>query len=423
MSRKSSVLATLSTSPAQEFAQAVEHTKRLLTERLKSRHQVVCVLEIDGPLFLFADDGPAAACLHDELHRRLSALADKVLAIGAFRFLVISRTADMEDARAIARRAMEAVSAPTEIGGVSAVVVGVAGAAFLPAGSSASAALQQSAVALNEARRRGRRLLMSHDLPTLTYAGPAALADEVEQLERALRQDRFRLALQPVIDARTRTTLHHEALLRVRGEDGAMGSAAALIAAAERLETSTRLDLAVLDLAVGELAARPGLQLAVNVSAASARDPSQARRWLDRLGAIGEDISRVTVELTETAAPDDATGALSRFAAEVRELGASFSLDDFGSGYTSCSNLLALQPHEVKIDGAIVQAMRSDVRSRALVRGLVGMARELGIRTVAEWVETEAEAEFLTGLGVDALQGFYFGLPEVGPDTGERLIA
>jgi gluconate 5-dehydrogenase len=109
------------------------------------------------------------------------------------------------------------------------------------------------------------------------------------------------------------------------------------------------------------------------------------------------------VELTETAAPDDVGGAISSFATEVRRLGCRFSIDDFGSGYTSFSNLLALRPDEVKIDGCFVRELRNDPRRVAFVKALVGLARDLGVSTVAEWVETAEDAATLKALGVDAL--------------------
>ena len=207
-------------------------------------------------------------------------------------------------------------------------------------------------------------------------------------------------------------------------EDGAIRSAAELITIAETLDLAYRVDLAVLDMAAAMLTRQPTLRLAINVSAGSARDAGYSGLWLERLAAIGEDAKRVTVELTETAAPDDACGVLSGFARRVRKLGGRFSLDDFGSGYTSFRNILALRPDEVKIDGSFVHELRRDPCGFAFVKAVVDMAHGLGISTVAEWVETEDDAKALIRLGVDALQGFHLGRPVVdGHDALVKLRA
>lgn len=405
------------------FAAAAERGRLELGERLRQASQGVAILEVDEPFAVLANIGADAATpLHNELRRRLAAVADDVVDIGAFRFLLIGRADHVDDARAIARAARETVSEPYAIAGRSVVLMAVAGAAFARAGDDALSALRNAAAALNEARRRGRRLLADDEL-ALGHADLAVLAQSVSEVERAMTESRFRLALQPVLDARTRRVLHHEALLRVMDEDGRAVSAASLIATAETLEFAHRVDLAVLDLAARALAADPELKLAINISAASARDRTQACKWLARLARFGEDVRRVTVELTETAAPDDAAGAVSSFAAAVRGLGAAFSIDDFGAGYTSYRSLLALGPDEVKIDGWFVRELRRDPRAGAFVKALVGLAKELGARTVAEWVETVEDADALTQLGVDALQGIYFGEPTIRPEPSVHAPA
>jgi EAL domain-containing protein (putative c-di-GMP-specific phosphodiesterase class I) len=381
---------------------------------------VVAVLEMDGPFSLFASAAPdTAPRLHDELYRRLSVLCDTVLMVGAFRFLLISQADGVDHARAIVRRAIEATGEPLEVEGGAFVLIAVAGAVLATQAEGGAEAVQRTAAALNEARRRGRRLLMGHDFD-LTLAEPASLARRVGELNQALEQGRLRLALQPVVHASTHQVNHYEGLLRLIGDDGAILPAGQLIATAEALDIAPRIDLAVLDLAAATLDAEPDLRLAINISAATARDMAQSTRWLDRFKAFGADLSRVTVELTETVAPDDIAGALSGFSASVRALGARFSIDDFGSGYTSYRNILALTPDEIKIDGCFVQDLGTDPRHTSFIRTLVTLAQDLGISTVGEWVETAEQGSALAALGVDFLQGYHFGAPQVGaPPVGQ----
>jgi EAL domain-containing protein (putative c-di-GMP-specific phosphodiesterase class I) len=409
--QKPSHLAAHATSPAIAFAAAAEQARILLNQGLKSGSQAVMILEVDGPFWTFAGTGPGpSAPLHHELHRRLSSLASHVIAVGAFRFIALAPSSSLELSRTLARRAMEIAAKPFDLGGSRIGLVAVAGAVFAKPGDDATLALRSTAAALNEARRRGRRLLMGHEFEA-AYADLTGLADTVADMDRAIDKGRLCLALQPVMDAANEQVLHHEALLRVRTDGGALESAGRMIAAAEAMDVAYRLDLAVLELAAAALARDPELQIAINISAVTARDAAQSQAWLKRLARFDVDLGRVTVELTETAAPDDVGGAISTFAKEVRRLGARFSIDDFGSGYTSFSNLLALKPDEIKIDGCFVRDLRDDPNRIAFVKALVGLARDLGVSTVAEWVETAEDAATLKSLGVDALQGRFYGGP------------
>ena len=127
---------------------------------------------------------------------------------------------------------------------------------------------------------------------------------------------------------------------------------------------------------------------------------------------------RLTVEITETAAihdVDDTRG----FVARVKDLGCRIAIDDFGSGYTSFRNLRKLGVDILKIDGAFVQnLMRSD-DDRAFVQTLVDLAKRLGLKTVAEWVQDEAAAKLLARWGCDYLQGALIGLATVERPWGD----
>jgi EAL domain-containing protein (putative c-di-GMP-specific phosphodiesterase class I) len=122
--------------------------------------------------------------------------------------------------------------------------------------------------------------------------------------------------------------------------------------------------------------------------------------------SVGE---RLTVEITETAAIhdlDDTRG----FVARVKDLGCRIAIDDFGAGYTSFRNLRKLGVDLVKIDGAFVQNITRSDDDRAFVQTLIDLARRLGVKTVAEWVQDEAAAAMLADWGCDYLQGALVGL-------------
>ncbi|MSO66734.1 MAG: EAL domain-containing protein [Pseudolabrys sp.] len=196
---------------------------------------------------------------------------------------------------------------------------------------------------------------------------------------------------------------------RTDGVDGAICHANEIIPVAERLGLVRMLDYRVLELVVGELTAEPALNASVNVSPASAMDPD----WWAGLGGLLRANSgaaeRLIIEITETAAIQDVDDARG-FVARVKDLGCRIAIDDFGAGNTSFRNLRKLGVDIVKIDGAFVQNIMKSSDDRAFVRTLVDLARRLGLKTVAEWVQDEESAQLLLGFGCDYLQGQLIGL-------------
>ena len=127
--------------------------------------------------------------------------------------------------------------------------------------------------------------------------------------------------------------------------------------------------------------------------------------------------TRLIVEITETAALQD-IDETSRFVSALRALGCKVALDDFGSGFTTFHHLKALTVDVVKIDGSFVHNIMTDTENQIFIHNLLALARAMGVSTVAECVETSSEAEYLTGIGIDLLQGYYFGRPEVDGHIG-----
>ena len=244
-------------------------------------------------------------------------------------------------------------------------------------------------------------------------AGAATLAPRTDVLD-ALERDRISLAFQPIVHARSGEVHHHECLLRIRGADGRMISAGPIVGEAERLGLVDRLDQRALALATPFLRANPELRLALNVSAGTLGDAPKAARYLEALAALGEDARRLTIEMTETLAVDDPAAA-ARFSADVRALGCRFAVDDFGSGYTTFRNLMAVEADSLKIDGSLIRGIATDPNKQTFMRMMVDLAQTFSVQTVAEMVECEADAAVLRRLGADYLQGYHFGYPAPSP--------
>ena len=234
-------------------------------------------------------------------------------------------------------------------------------------------------------------------------------ARATDEIVAALNERRIALAFEPVADVRSRKIGFYECLMRVYRPEGTVAHANEIIPVAERVGLVRMLDHRVLELVVQELAEAPLLHASVNVSAASTVDPD----WWAGLGALlrahTDAAARLIIEITESAAIqniDDTRG----FVARVKDLGCRIAIDDFGAGYTSFRNLRKLGVDIVKIDGAFVQNIIKSEDDRAFVHTLIDLARRLGLKTVAEWVQDEEAAVTLAGWGCDYLQGALIGL-------------
>jgi diguanylate cyclase (GGDEF)-like protein len=239
-----------------------------------------------------------------------------------------------------------------------------------------------------------------------------------DEIVSALNERRILLAFEPVVDTITRQPTFYECLMRIRGADGRIVPAGQVIPVAERLGLVRMIDHRVLELLVSEMAAVPALNASINVSPTSTIDPDWWSALTALLRANAGVAERLTVEITEMTAIQDVDDTRG-FVARVKDLGCRIAIDDFGSGYTSFRNLRKLGVDVLKIDGAFVQAMTRSDDDRVFVQTLIELARRLGLRTVAEWVQDEEAAALLAEWGCDCLQGRLIGLASIERPWGE----
>ena len=266
--------------------------------------------------------------------------------------------------------------------------------------------------ALDQAKRMGRskvELYSKSERIESTRKRNALIADQVVS---ALNDRRIKLAYQPIVSAQTREVYQYECLIRMIGQNGEIVPAGDFIPTAEELGLVRLLDWRVLELAVETLHERPDVHLAVNVSGMTATESMCLEGYLDLLAANPSVTNRLTVELTETSAIRDMEESV-RFLTRLRELNCHVAIDDFGAGYTSFRNLQALVVDSVKIDGAFIKDLQTSQDNQLFVRTLVDLAKNFGLETVAEWVGSAEDADLLRDYGVDYLQGFYTGAPEM----------
>jgi EAL domain-containing protein (putative c-di-GMP-specific phosphodiesterase class I) len=206
-----------------------------------------------------------------------------------------------------------------------------------------------------------------------------------------------------------------EALLRWHHPELGRVSPAEFIPVAESSGLITAIGAWVLRTAVRQLATwidrgLAPMTMAVNLSAVQFRQPTfpdQVCRILDDAGVAPWCLE---LELTESVASDDPLGAIAVMD-RLHARGVKLSIDDFGTGYSSLNYLKRFKVCKLKIDQSFVQGVTEDAEDQAIVAAIVSMARSLGMRTIAEGVETAAQMEFLRAKGCDEVQGYWFGRP------------
>lgn len=231
----------------------------------------------------------------------------------------------------------------------------------------------------------------------------------------AIDSKRLRLAFQPVVLARDPERIaFHEGLIRVLEPSGRVIPAKDFMDAVESHEIGREIDCAALEIGLAALARQPDLRVSINMSARSIGYPRWMRvlrQGLSVAPTIGE---RLILEITESSAmlvPEIVVA----FMDDLKGDGIAFALDDFGSGYTAIRYFKEFFFDILKIDGQFIRNIDTDADNQALTAALLSIGKHFQMFTVAEAVETAAEAQVLQKLGVDCLQGFLFGAATLKP--------
>ena len=239
-----------------------------------------------------------------------------------------------------------------------------------------------------------------------------------ERINAALRDNRFELHLQPILNMATGEVRRAEALLRMRGPDGQLVLPDSFIPIAEETGQIEAIDHWVLAHAIDLMQHHADLSLSVNLSANALQDPS-LRPDVERLLSVhGVLASQLTLEITETVAIGSLRSA-TRLMHDIRAIGCRFALDDFGSGFASYAYLRELPVDDVKIDGAFIRNIAVSKEDQIFVRAVTEMAHGMGKTVVAEFVENEEVLGVLADIGVDFAQGYHIGRPA--PPKNEPL--
>jgi EAL domain-containing protein (putative c-di-GMP-specific phosphodiesterase class I) len=315
-------------------------------------------------------------------------------------------------------------SRPLTTAGITLQAAVVLGAAVAPDhGAGASELLRCAEAALESAFQQEQRQAL------FTRASDEAQRRALQlgaDLPQALQSGQLYLHYQPKYRMRDRSPRGVETLVRWRHPEFGNVSPAEFIPIAERTGASGLVTRWVLHEALTQLAAwrRQGIpiEMAVNLSAADIIDPGVLEFILSALRDAKLAASALTLEITESVLLHEPETAR-RNMELLRVAGVRFSIDDFGTGYSSLSQLRELPADELKIDQSFVRVLTQGAEHAAVIRAIVELAHGLGLRTVAEGVEQEAQWRLLAELGCDYVQGYLTGRPQPADQLTAQLRA
>ena len=338
---------------------------------------------------------------------------DTVARVGGDEFLVLLEdVTDVAACVAVANRVLASLSRPFEVSGKQVQIACSIGIVVHPDHGERGKLVANADAAMYAAKRSGGGCYALFE--------PHMGSDASEQLElqNDLRQalDRGELALhyQPKIDGTRGQISGVEALLRWHHPKHGMVSPMVFIALAERFGLIGRLGNWVINEACRQTAewARSGMRMrvAINLSVHQLRESGLAERIEQALRYHGLDASQLLCEITESVAMEDIKATQRTFEGLAR-IGVFLSIDDFGTGYSSLNYLRQLPAQQLKIDRSFVNDLENSEDARAVVAAVVGLAHALGLRVVAEGVETGGQRDILLAMGCDELQGFFYARP------------
>ena len=354
--------------------------------------------------------------LLQEVSSRLRAAlrdSDTVARLGGDEFgVLLPSVSHPEDAAAVAQQLLAHLRAPFVLDGMRLEIDASIGIALHPTHGADNETLQQRAdIAMYSAKQAGRGYALFE--PELDRHSPRRLA-LAGGLRSAVNEGEIRLYYQPKADLRTGRIIGCEALARWDHPDFGIVGPSEFVPIAEQTGLIMPLTSFVLDAAIRQVRewkdAGLELSVAVNLSARSFLDTQLAVEIPRLLGRHDVEAELLELEITESMLMTDPARAKATLA-RLSQIGLTLSIDDFGTGYSSLANLKRLPVDAIKIDKSFVIEMVVDASDAAIVRSTIELAHNLGLRVVAEGVESEDAWRDLEALGCDFAQGFYLSRP------------
>jgi diguanylate cyclase (GGDEF)-like protein len=356
-----------------------------------------------------------AGRLRDTLHE-----LDNLARLGADEFAVVLEEAQSEhDLAATAQRLLQSLAEPFRVEGHEIFVAASIGVSCYPRdGETAQSLLKNADTAMRLAKTEGRGRFQFF-APELNALAVETLV-MTNHLRQALDRGELFLNFQPRIDIGSGKIVGSEALLRWKHPEHGLVSPAKFVPLAERAGLIERIGEWVLRSACVQQQAWldsgfPPFQIAVNLSVQQLRQADLPQRVAAILDDTGLQPEFLELEVTESLFMED--GAVAKTVlADLRAMGVSIALDDFGTGYSSLSYLQQFPLDYLKIDQSFMRGVPDKLHDVAIAKTIVTLAKTLGLREIAEGVETERQLEFLKTLGCEQFQGYLFSRPLAAAD-------
>ncbi len=403
-----------------EFERRLEETIRIA--HMDNSEHTLCYMDLDQ--FKIVND----TCGHtagDELLRQLAGLLrsqvsrrDTLGRLGGDEFGLLMENCNLDDAQVVTTRILEAIrryqfvwEANTFTIGCSFGLVG-----FDAMGQGLAAIMSAADTACYMAKDKGRNRI---EVVRVDDAGLEKRQGEIRwvlEINAALKENRFELYRQRIVssDENDLEKIRYEILIRMRDKDNELITPDAFLPAAERFDLITKIDQWVIVNAMTwlkEMQDEYPVEISINLSGASIANKNFLDFVVTQIHEFDIDPELICFEVTETAAITNLSHA-QRFMNIVTGLGCHFALDDFGSGLSSFAYLKSLPVHYLKIDGLFIRNIHRDPVDLAMVRSINDVGHTLGLKTVAEFVESKEIIEMLQTLKVDFYQGYAIARPE-----------
>ena len=391
----------------------------LLEAKRNQTHGAILFIDLDR--FKQVNDSLGHACgdiLLREVAKRLTAglrNEDIVARIGGDEFVVaLVDVAEREHAAVVAQKILDSLSCPVAVEGHELQISASIGISVYPDdGDDAETLIKNADVAMYRAKQgEGQEglLFFSPDmnrraLERLTLEG---------NLRRAMEREELSLNYQPQLDLESGKIVGAEVLLRWKHGEMGMISPAVFIPVAEETGLIIPIGQWILESVCArikewERAGLPIVKLAVNISAKQFR-PTLPRLVAEILARHELDARYLELEITESMIMQNVDGVIAMMG-EFQKLGVDLSLDDFGTGYSSLSYLKRFPIDKLKIDQSFVRGIIQDADDQAIARTIISLAKNLGLRVIAEGVETEEQLDFLRTAGCEEIQGYFYSRP------------
>ncbi|MBC2695791.1 MAG: EAL domain-containing protein [Desulfobacteraceae bacterium] len=321
---------------------------------------------------------------------------------------------EIQQAATVAKRIIKCLSLPVKVAGRELYVTGSIGIAVYPDdGEDIDTLLKNADTAMYHAKDAGRNNFQFY----AKYMNELTLSrlNMEAELKKALERNEFILYYQPQVEVATSTIVGVEALIRWEHPESGIVSPAEFIPIAEETGLIIPIGEWVLQtacpqMAVWHKAGFNSLRIGINLSSNQFRQGDIVKSIKNILATTGLDPQHLELEITESIIMHDVEEAIATLW-KLKEMGLNLSIDDFGTGYSSMNYLKRFPLDTLKIDQSFIKDIMMDPNDQAITKATIGLARGLGLTTIAEGVETEEQLTFLRKQGCDQIQGYFFSKP------------